>query len=166
MTVVSNASPLIYLAKLGKLSLLEDIFDEVVIPDEVYQEVVVSGKEEGYSDSFVIDRAIDEGLIEHKSTGMDNRLEEFAPEVDKGEIEVINLAQDYENPLLLIDDAAGRKVATTLGFEVKGTLYVLLKGYDSGILSKEETKELIDGMISNGFRLAPEVYSRALKELE
>jgi len=41
--VVSNASPLIYLAKLGKIELLHELFGQVVIPPAVYQEVVVLG---------------------------------------------------------------------------------------------------------------------------
>ncbi len=53
----------------------------MLIPDEVYQEPVVRGKEEGCSDSFVIEKAIDEGLIEHQCTEMDGKLEEFALEV-------------------------------------------------------------------------------------
>lgn len=166
LKVISNASPLIYLAKLGKIQLLKELFDEVSIPDEVYQEVVVRGKDEGYSDSFVVERGVDEGWIKSEKRETDDELTEFAPEVDKGEIEAINLARKYEDTLLLIDDGAGRKVATTLGFEVKGTLYVLLRGYKEDKLSKEETKELIDDVITKGFRLSPEVYSRILKELE
>ena len=38
--VVSNASPLITLAKIGQFSLLEQLFGRVVIPQAVFDEVV------------------------------------------------------------------------------------------------------------------------------
>ncbi|MFQ6032410.1 MAG: hypothetical protein ACE5K2_05750 [Candidatus Zixiibacteriota bacterium] len=44
MIIVSDASPIISLARAGLLGLLRDLFHQVVIPFEVYQEVVVQGK--------------------------------------------------------------------------------------------------------------------------
>ncbi len=43
MVVVSNSSPLIYLAKMGDLILLERLFSEVIVADRVFEEVVVQG---------------------------------------------------------------------------------------------------------------------------
>ncbi len=47
MTAVSNAGPLIHLAKIGRLNLLKDIFNEIVIPRTVKEEVIDRGKEKG-----------------------------------------------------------------------------------------------------------------------
>jgi predicted nucleic acid-binding protein len=44
VTVVSNASPLIILARIGHLQLLADLYGRVVIPSEVHDEVVVAGR--------------------------------------------------------------------------------------------------------------------------
>ena len=44
MKVVSNSGPLIALARLGRLGLLNQLYDAVLIPPEVYQEVVVNGR--------------------------------------------------------------------------------------------------------------------------
>ena len=38
--IVSNPTPLIYLAKAGRLSLLKKVFEEIVIPSEVKIEIV------------------------------------------------------------------------------------------------------------------------------
>lgn len=167
LKVILDATPLIYLAKLGKIKLLKKLFDEVLVPEKVYQEVVVIGKKEGYSDSLIVENAIKEGWIFVESVQSDKNLEDHAPELDLGEIEVLGFGERYKEDeiLLLIDDAAGRKLAAAFGFDVKGTIYVLLKGYKNGILSKKETKELLNKLIQNGFRLSPEVYSRLLKEL-
>ena len=43
MSVVSNASALINLARIGKLNLLRELYGELVIPKAVWHEVVVEG---------------------------------------------------------------------------------------------------------------------------
>lgn len=43
--VVCNSSPLIHLAKVGKLELLKDYFTEILIPEAVYRECVVDGRD-------------------------------------------------------------------------------------------------------------------------
>lgn len=43
MSIVSNASLLINLSRIGKLDLLHDLYDEVIIPEAVWKEVVVEG---------------------------------------------------------------------------------------------------------------------------
>ena len=43
MSIVSNASPLINLARIGKLSPLRELYGELIIPEAVWHEVVVEG---------------------------------------------------------------------------------------------------------------------------
>jgi len=50
MIVVSNAGPLIALSKLGLLSVLQDLFGEIIVPEEVWNEVVERGKGKPGSD--------------------------------------------------------------------------------------------------------------------
>ena len=45
MIVVSDASPLIYLGGVGRLALLRDLFGRVVVPQQVWDEVVGAGAE-------------------------------------------------------------------------------------------------------------------------
>jgi len=47
MIVVSDTTPLIGLASIGRLELLYELFDEVYIPQAVFDETVTSGREEG-----------------------------------------------------------------------------------------------------------------------
>ncbi|MFQ5800887.1 MAG: DUF3368 domain-containing protein [Candidatus Hydrothermarchaeales archaeon] len=65
-----------------------------------------------------------------------------------------------------MDDASGRSVAKSFGFNAKGTLYVLLKAYKNGLLSKRDAKDLMGELVHAGFRVSLEVYVRALRELE
>ena len=54
MVVVSNASPLIIMSKLGQLTLLPQLYDQVLIPQAEYEEVVVVGLRDGHTDAIDI----------------------------------------------------------------------------------------------------------------
>lgn len=166
MKVVLNAAPLIYLTKIGKLLLLKKLFGRIIIPQEVFNEVVIKGKEEGFSGTLITEEEIEKGWIAIKKVRMDMRLLRFAPELDKGEIEVITLARKIRPELVIIDDACGRSIAESAGLNVKGTIYVLLKAYKNKLLSEEEIIELVDKLILAGFRIAPELYVNILKEIK
>lgn len=165
MRVVSNSTPLIYLSKLGKLTLLRKLFGEILVPREVFNEVVLRGKKEKFPEVLVIEDAIHEGWIRTKETKIDRRLLKFAPELNSGEAGVISLAREAKGDLVLMDDASARSISESFGFNTKGTIYVLLKAYKSGLITKEEVKSLLDKLILAGFRLSSEVYSRILEGL-
>lgn len=58
MIVITNSGPLIALAKLGMLNLLSQLYGKVDMPEEVYDEVVLRGREQGYFDSLPVKLAI------------------------------------------------------------------------------------------------------------
>ncbi len=43
--VISNSSPLIHLAKIRKLDFLKEYFQTIIIPEAVYRECIIEGKE-------------------------------------------------------------------------------------------------------------------------
>ena len=53
--IVSNSTPLIWLAKIGKLNLLKNFFKTVMIPEAVYDEVVTKGINEKAPDAFIVE---------------------------------------------------------------------------------------------------------------
>lgn len=163
--VVSNSSPLIYLSKLGKLELLRKLFREILIPKEVFNEVVSRGKEGKFSGVLVIEDAVHQGWLKIKGTKVDRRLLKFAPELDLGEAEAISLAREIKADLVLMDDASARSISESFGLNTKGTIYVLLKARKSELITEEEVKTLLDKLVLTGFRLSSDVYSRVLREL-
>ena len=44
MIVVSNSSPLISLARIGRLNLLASFYERILVPPEVHHEVTVDGQ--------------------------------------------------------------------------------------------------------------------------
>ncbi|MFO7792722.1 MAG: hypothetical protein ACQESD_05875 [Thermoplasmatota archaeon] len=53
--VVSNSSPLIHLSKIGLLDILNELFNEIIVPEAVYDECVVEGG--GRKDAESIEKA-------------------------------------------------------------------------------------------------------------
>ncbi len=162
--IVSNASPLIFLAKVNKLSLLKELFKEVLIEEEVRKEVVDRGKEEGTADALVIEKAIKDKWI--KVEKLKKRGKGKFKRIHQGEENSIFLAKKY-NSLLLMDDEDGREVARVMGLKARGTLYVLRKGTERELITKKETKEILDNLIAEGnFRISTEIYLKFQGDLE
>ena len=160
--VVSNSTPLIFLAKIGKLNLLEKIFKTIYIPNEVYQEVVIKGKEKGYSDSFLVENYVNKKIIVIKDTEI-KKLTQMP--IGKGEQESIELAMKLDIQDILMDDGKGRKIARLYNLQPKGTIWVLSKGFELDLISKEDLKNSIMELIKCGFRIREEILVEILKDL-
>ena len=170
MPVVSNTSPLIWLAKIGRITLLKKLFGEVIIPEEVYKEAVERGLQEGFSDALAIKECVDQGWIKisklnESEIKLCKKMMEHAFEIHLGEVQAIILARGI-NALLLVDESSGRAFAETLGLKVKGTLYVIMKTLREELLDKAEAKEIVLVLVSKGFRIEPELLARILREIE
>lgn len=64
---VFDATPLIYLAKIGRLELLDALPQRCLIPEPVHDEVVTRGLEEDYPDARRLERAVEDGVFEQAS---------------------------------------------------------------------------------------------------
>ena len=172
MQTVSNTSPLIWLSKIGKLSLLKDIFGQIQIPDEVYKEAVEKGLEERFMDALVIREGIDQGWI--KVTQLDNdeitlcqKIMKHAFEMHMGEAQALVLARRIgKDALLLMDESSGRAFAEAWGLKVKGVLYVIMEALRSELIDNAETKEIVLTMVSKGFRIEPKLLARVIREID
>lgn len=124
-TAVSNSGPLIHLASVGLIDFLFKLYDKILIPESVYDEVVIKGKEEEYSDAIIIEQAISDKKIEVKKVSLENK-EFFSSKLHKGELDVIKLALNSTTELVLLDDEEARIIARGLKLKVKGTLGILI----------------------------------------
>ena len=87
--VVYNATPLIYLAKIGRIDLLKKVFGTVFIPEEVKVEVVDKGKLLEEKDAYTIERAIGEGWLKVLKA----ETIEVPIKLDKGEVAALSPMQ-------------------------------------------------------------------------
>jgi uncharacterized protein len=153
MIVISNSTPLIALSKINQFHLLRDYFDEIYIPEEVYDEVVrrgcgLAGAPEVASYHWI-------NVVQVK-----NRVavEALSISLDKGEAEAIVLSKE-KGALLIIDDGDGRKTARLMGLKITGTIGILLLASQDG---KIDLKRAMDDLRVVGFRLSDKEYDRIL----
>ena len=126
---VVNSGPLIALSLLGRLELLESLFDEFWIPDAVYHEVTVAGV--GKPGALAIsDAAFSARVL--TAPAADPLL---VAELDLGEAAVISLARTMPSCLVVLDEKRGRRIAQQVyGLSVKGTAGLLVEAARAGLL--------------------------------
>lgn len=160
---MSNAGPLIHLAKINKLHLLRELFSRVIIPGAVKEEVVDRGKETGAADAFAIEEEIKKGWIEVREHRGSEAVAERAG-IEVGEAAAILLAKEMRAPVLL-DDASARAFASAFGVEAAGSIAVILKSAKRDKISKAEAFDALEEL-ARVMWLSADVYMKARKTIE
>jgi len=159
--IVSNITPLIYLAKANQLGVLQAVVREVLIPQSVYREVVVEGKRLGEKDAYRVDKAVTQGwILVQEVKGI------YAIEIPihPGETEVISLAKEMGIERVLMDDVKARAASELAGIKPIGTLGIMLSAVKDGKLSFDEFLTTLGDVVRTGFYLREDVYLRAVQE--
>ena len=169
LKVVSNASPLIYLSKIGRLRLLHDLFGAISIPGAVANEIL-RGKDisDGFASAMDVEDAIETGWIKVEEPGKyeHDLAETYSrdPGIHPGEAAVLAMGRRFD--LLLLDDLCARAFAKALGFSMVGTIGILLQAYDAGLISFAEFEESLDDLEYYDFWLRPHLKRRIMAEAE
>ncbi len=145
-TIISDTSSLIILTKLERLALLEHLFEKVLIPKRVEQELAI--KEDGVHQTIISNSLFE--IVECKDTGLLELLDDI---LDYGESEALVLAKE-RLLILLIDEKKGRKIAKNMGIQIIGFLGILLLNYRHDRLSKEEIEDILHHANNLNFRLS------------
>lgn len=157
MIVVSDTTPLIGLASIGRLELLLEIFGEVYIPQAVYDETVAHGREEGIA-KHAVASADWIRVVEVRDR---LAVEVLLDEMDLGEVETIILAKEMNADWVLMDERKGRRKLDQLNVPKIGTIGVLLKARQLELIP--ELKPEIEKLQPTGFSISPSVVSEILK---
>lgn len=156
MIVVSDSSPIINLACINKLHLLPAIFNEVMIPRFVYQEIVEFGEGQPGADAIKTSNWI---II--KDCTQIEQVNEFKKELDEGEAEALTLAIELDADILLIDEFKGRTIARQKRIPVLGLLGILLEAKKRNLI--ENVKHEMDKLITDAnFWISSELYQEIL----
>ena len=131
MPTVSNTSPLLNLAIIGRLELARAQFGSVVVPPAVAGEFRL---EEGRPGSSALRRAVEDGWIAVEEPSDDPLIRTLRQDLDRGESEAITLAVEKEAGLILLDEREGRRRARNVGLEVTGALGILARADRQGEL--------------------------------
>lgn len=164
---VFDATPLIYLAKVERLALVQQLDERCVIPERVYEEVVEIGLEQGYPDARRIERAVEDDVFEVltvESTDLVSRLR-TNPNLSDADVAVLACAAAHEG-VAVMDETYGRDVAAAEGISTRGTAYLVLLLATRDSLSEMEARRVIDTMIDEGWYCAPDVYAKIVRKLD
>jgi predicted nucleic acid-binding protein len=132
VTVVSDSSPLITLARIGQLQLLAEFFGRIAIPAEVHDEVAVAGR--GLPGAEEVGKA-DWIQVLPVPSGSSSDLVEGISALGAGERAAILLAKALPADLLLLDESKARRVAQNAGLSVSGCIGILEAGTRTGRIS-------------------------------
>jgi len=152
--IVSNTTPILSLLKIGKLDILRELYGKVQIPRAVYNEIEAGKDKDYYADVGVLDW-IEITPIQSPSA----RLYLF--DLDDGEAETIILAQEQSADIAIIDEKLGRRYATQLNIPVTGTIGILLRAKERGLITA--VAPLLQELRNKSSWISDNLYERALR---
>ncbi len=157
MPIVSNTSPILNLAIIGRLFLLHQQFGTIQIAKAVFEELRVN---EDLPGSDVIREAIAREWIVVTQVEATPLVQLLRQSLDPGEAETIALALAVQADWTLLDELEGRR-ARSLGLNITGILSILLRSWRMGELSlvRPVMNELRDRA---GFHIAPALFTEIL----
>lgn len=144
-TVISDTSCLIALSKIGRLNLLNELYQEVIITDDVHREFG------GAIPKWI---TITEVRNKQQQSELEKRL-------DRGEASAIALALEHEQVTLIIDEVKGRGVARSLNIEIIGTVGIIVLAERTGLI--EDVVGTILQLVNKGFRLSDELINKIIQ---
>jgi len=151
---VVNASPIISLTKIDRIHLLSQLWDEVVIPQGVADEMSLGG----YSDSAVTWLQQAGQPFIQPAPAIDSRIASW--DLGLGESQVLSWAIQHPSYEAIIDDLAARKAAKILQIPIRGTLAIIVLAKQMGYISS--VKQDLENLIQVGLRISPAVLAQAI----
>lgn len=153
MIIVSDSTTLIILNDLQKLEYLTNIFDKVVLPKAVYDEI-------NYKKSFELSQN-----FEVLECVKDDDFKLFCELLDIGESEAIALSIQKNLPLI-IDEKKGRKIAQNLGVKIIGLLGVVYLNIQKGYITQQQAKSFLDDALKHGYRISIKLITQMFESLK
>jgi predicted nucleic acid-binding protein len=152
--VVSNTTPIISLLKLNRLDLLRELYEEIYIPNAVFDEI-----EAGKSTGFYRDLS---GIHWIKIVEIkDKNSVRYFLDLDDGEAEAIVLATELNADLIILDEKLGRFHAKHAKLKVTGTLGILLKAKSEKLIDR--LKPLLDELIEKDVWISEKLKNEMLR---
>lgn len=153
--VISNTSPIFYLSQIGQLELLKKLYTHMIVPEGVHEELK-KGQKIGYDIPDVKQIPFIQIKTVENKTAMP-----LISDLDQGEKETLILSLELSNPLVLLDDKMGRKVAQLKNIKKTGTLGILVRAKQEKYIPS--IKPLLDKLIKNEFYVDSNTLKNVLK---
>ncbi len=154
MIVVSNTTPLNYLVLIKRIEVLHVLYDQVIVPSAVIDELTAAGTPQSVIDwtqnrpNWIIVKQVAES--------------QFDSRIVRGEAEAIVLANELHADLVLLDDRRARQIAESRGLFVVGTLGVMVEAARRGLI---DFRAVLAELRETNFRFSQAVLQSALEQL-
>jgi predicted nucleic acid-binding protein len=154
--VVSDAGPLIHLAQIGKLRLLEKLFGSVLVTARVKLEAFDEGVRLGCADAEAVGKALENGWL--RVEPVPERLSKPAVKLAEGEnisradAETLLLAKEKEAELL-VDEKVLSDLAKMYGLRVWSTWTLLLESLSMDLIGLADVENAVNELGKKKFRL-------------
>ena len=168
MIAIINASPLIYLGKIGALKFIPKLFSQCYTTNLIKNEIL---SEKSAPEHTVLKESFSDWLIIKEPTNQKLKKKLEGLQIHPGEASIIALGKDFqdkvEENILIIDDLSAREIARTLDLKITGTVGIILKAMRLNIINKNECKNLLRILIeSTSFRISAPLYSKILRKID
>jgi predicted nucleic acid-binding protein len=157
--LVADSGPLIALARLDLLDLPIQYFQSALLAPTVWDEVIRGPKAE---ETARLHEALRSGSLWVAEDPVDVPDALVQTGLDTGERDSLALALSL-SATVLVDERQGRRAAHTLGLPVLGTLGLLVRARQDGIVPSLRVQ--IDTLLATGYYLSPELVARVLAEV-
>ena len=134
--VISDASPLIAMVDIGEVDMLRKLYRRICITDIIKSEIHAELPE----------------WIEVSAEYDQKQFQILKLELDPGEASAIALALKNPGSRIILDERKGRSVAKRLGLKVTGTIGIIIKAKDQGLINSG--KEILAKLEKHGFWLS------------
>lgn len=158
MTVISDASPLVSLARIEALELLPTLYGTVTIPDAVWNEVVVDAEKQPG-----VQAIRNASWVETQAVSNQDLVQALRQDLDGGEAEAIALAVESDSPLLIMDEQQGRTRADHFDVPCIGVIGVFIEAKGNGHI--QAVRPYLDALREEaGFHIGDQLYHRVLHD--
>ncbi|MDS3860139.1 DUF3368 domain-containing protein [Thermosynechococcaceae cyanobacterium BACA0444] len=158
MIIVSNTSPISNLAKVGKLSLIQEIYGSILISTAVYEELL-----DERAGEKIVTAVQSASFLEVCSVQNQKLVAELRTYINIGEVEAIALAVEVKANRLLINERLGRQAAKDFELKITGVLGILLLAKRQNLI--RAVKPIVDELKSEAnFRINSQLYIDVLNE--
>jgi len=154
---IVNASPLILLGKIDHVVLLRELSDKLIVPDRVVREVGARPAGER-----VISEVASFPGVQFEAE-IATSAELAAWNLGPGETQVLALAGASPGSRAVLDDLEARRCAQSLGLSMIGTLGVVLRAKQRGVIDK--ARPVIEHLRRVGLYASDSLIKRALAHL-
>lgn len=166
-TLVFDATPLIYITKVGLSRIFEKLKDEKLTSAQVKREVVDKGKRKGIPDAIILEEMFQDNIF-NVTEPKDKKFLMVLSETRGLHITdatVLAIARERDG-IAIVDDEVARKTARIYGISYVGTPYLLMRAVVEGWITRERAKQAIKEMIFAGWRCSIESYTRIVDAIE